>query len=128
MRRSAVQVEVVFLHVLAVIAFVARQSEQTLFEDGIALIPQREGKADQLMAIRDARKSVFVPAVRSGTGVIVREIFPGVSVRAVIFANRAPCAFAEVGTPALPMLLALLLILRAESLLASWILCSDQLK
>ena len=102
----AVEVEVVFLHILAMIAFVARQSEQTLLEHRITLIPQRQREANELVTIRDARQSILVPAVSSGTGVIVREILPGVSVRAVIFADGAPCAFAEVRSPPLPMLLA----------------------
>src|ERR1700746_1839319 len=59
-----------------------------------------------MIPIRDARQSIFVPTVCSGTGMIVGEIFPGVSVRAVVFAHRSPCAFAEVWPPALPMLLA----------------------
>ena len=39
--RSAVEIEVIFLYVLAVIALVASQAEQTFLEKGITLIPQR---------------------------------------------------------------------------------------
>src|SRR2546426_12572172 len=35
---------------------------------------------------------------------VVRQIFPGVPVRAIIFAHRAPGTFAEIGPPALPAL------------------------
>jgi hypothetical protein len=32
------------------------------------------------VTIRDARQSILIPTVSSGTGMIVREILPGVSV------------------------------------------------
>ena len=44
------------------------------------------------MAIGDAADAVFAPAVRAAAGVIVRQIFPGVTVRAVVLAHRAPLA------------------------------------
>src|ERR1700733_15454727 len=37
---------------------------------------------------------------------IVWQVFPGVPVRAVVFPHSAPCAFAEVGSPTLPVLFA----------------------
>ena len=46
-RRRRVEVEVVFLHVLAVIALVAGQAEDPFFQDGIALVPQRQGETDR---------------------------------------------------------------------------------
>ena len=39
---------------------------------------------------------------------VVREILPGGPVRAVVFANGAPGALAQIGPPALPVRLALL--------------------
>ena len=104
MRGRAVEVEVVFLHVLAVIAFVAGQAEDPFFQDGIALVPQSQGETDRLLAVADAGQPVFIPAVGARTGLIVREIFPGVPIRAVVFADRAPRTFAEVRPPALPVL------------------------
>ena len=47
-----VEVEVVFLHVLAVIALVAGQAENPFFQDGIALVPERQRKTDHLLAGR----------------------------------------------------------------------------
>jgi len=94
--RRAVEVEVVFLDVLAVVAFVAGRAEDPLFQDGIAPIPQRQGKADVLVTVADAGDAVFVPAVRPRAGMIVGEIFPGGPIRAVVLADRAPGAFAEV--------------------------------
>ena len=101
----AVEVEVIFLHVLAVIALVAGQAEQALLQNGVAFVPQGQGKTDGLLAVADSRQTVFIPAIGARAGVIVRQVFPGVAVRAVVFADRAPGALAEVGPPALPVLL-----------------------
>src|SRR5262249_10515752 len=73
------------------------------FQDGILLVPQRERETDPLMAIADARDAVFVPAIGARSRVVVREVPPGVAVRAVVFANRAPGTFAEIRTPTLPV-------------------------
>ena len=88
-----IQIEVVFLDVLAVVALIAGQSEEPLLENRIAAIPQRDGEADVLVAVANAGDAVLAPAVRSGAGVVVREILPGGPVRAVIFAHRAPLPF-----------------------------------
>ncbi len=54
MRWRAIKVEVVFLHVLAVIAFVARQSKEPFFQNGIPLIPESHSEAHGLLAVADA--------------------------------------------------------------------------
>ena len=50
--RRAVEVEVIFLHVLAVVAFAVAESKQPLFEDGIVAIPECQGKAEDLVVVR----------------------------------------------------------------------------
>ena len=105
-RRRGVQVEVAFLAVLAVIAFVAGEAEEPLFQDRIASVPQRDREADLLMTVRNARDPVFVPAVGFRAGVIVRDVFPGSAVLAIVLADSSPGALAEIGSPALPMRLA----------------------
>ena len=45
-RRCAIEIEVVFLDVLAVIPLIAGQPEQPLLQDGITFVPERECKAD----------------------------------------------------------------------------------
>ncbi len=107
MRGSVVEVKVAFLYVLAVIALFAREAKETFFEEWITAIPQGDGEADLLVAVADSGQAVFIPAVGSGAGVVVREIIPGVAVGAVVLADRAPGAFAEVGSPAFPVLPAL---------------------
>jgi len=89
-RRGAVEVEVIFLHILAMIAFVAGQPEETLFEDGIRPVPEREAEADELVAVADRGEAVLVPAISARAGVIVRKIFPRLSSRAVVLAPPFP--------------------------------------
>src|SRR6266702_8767762 len=101
MRRRAVEVKVVFLDVLAVIAFVAGKPEQALFQDRIAAVPQRERKTDLLVAVADACDAVFIPAVRFRPRMIVWQMFPGRAPGTVVFADRATCALADVRSPAL---------------------------
>ena len=107
MSGSRVEVEVVFLDVLAVIPLVAAQAEEALLQDRIATVPQGQREAHQFVAIREAREAVFAPAIGSRARVVVREVLPGCPVRAVVFTNRAPLSLAQVGPPALPVSLAL---------------------
>ena len=103
MRGGAVQIVVALLNVLAMIALVARQAEEPLFQDRIAPIPHGDGEADVLMPVADSRDTVLVPPVGSGSRVIVRKILPGVAIRAVVLSDRSPGALAQVRAPALPM-------------------------
>src|ERR1700689_122699 len=103
MRGSAIEVEVMLLHVLAVVALVSGQAKEPFLEEGIALVPQRHSKADELPAITDAGNAIFIPAVGPRPGVIVRKVVPGIAVGAVVLAHRAPCPLAQIWSPALPM-------------------------
>ena len=101
-RGRGVDVEVVLLHVLAVVAFAVRQSKQSLLQDRVALVPQREREAEELLVVRYAREAVFAPAIRSRARLIVAERVPCVARRAGILADGAPLPFAEIGAPLLP--------------------------
>src|SRR5204862_4293607 len=59
-------------------------------------------ETQSLFVVADAREAVFAPAVGSRPRVIVSEVVPGVAVRAVVLAHRAPLALAQVRTPLLP--------------------------
>ena len=63
MRRRVVEIEVVLLHVLAMIAFVCVEAEHALFENGIARVPKGQREAQILMAIADAGDAVLIPPV-----------------------------------------------------------------
>jgi hypothetical protein len=62
--RSAVEIEVILLDILAVIAFAAGQAKESLLENGIAPIPQRQRKTEALLVIGKASESIFSPSVR----------------------------------------------------------------
>src|ERR1700741_1955455 len=63
MRGRAVEMEVILLHIFAVISFVACQPEETFLEDRIDLVPECKTKTDELMAVTDSGKAVLVPAI-----------------------------------------------------------------
>src|SRR5258705_5182685 len=109
MRGRGVKVKVILLHVLAVIALVAGEAEGAFFQDWIAPVPHGQRKAQALMFVANTTHAVFVPAVGASTRLIVIEVFPRRSPRAVVLAHRAPCTLGEVGTPEAPVLLAFVL-------------------
>src|SRR4029077_19338234 len=81
------------------------QSEQTLFENGIVLVPEGQCEADHLMAIANAGQAILRPAISTRTCVVVREIFPRVPVSTVVLADGPPGTFGKIRSPALPVLL-----------------------
>src|ERR1700756_3229284 len=123
MRRRAVEIEVVFLRVLAMAAFVSGETEDPFLQNWITFVPQCEGKANHLSAITDSGQAVFVPAIGARTGMVVWQVFPCIPVRAVVFTHCAPCTFAEVGPPALPMLVA-----RARFGQSNFLFCHDSFR
>jgi len=78
------------------------EPEQPLLEDGVALVPQRQGEAEELLAIADPSKSVLSPSVGPRARLVMGEIVPGVAVLAVVLTDRAPLTLAEVRPPFLP--------------------------
>src|SRR5262245_66322426 len=102
MGRRRIEIEVVLLDVLAVVALAVRQAEEPFLEDRILAVPQRQGEAEQLPIVADPRESVLAPAIGARARVIVAEVVPRVAGLAVVFANGAPLAFAEIGPPLLP--------------------------
>ena len=102
MRRRAVEVEVVLLHVLAVIALAVGQAEQALLEDRVLAVPEREREAEPLLVVGDAGQAVLAPVIGARARLVVAEVIPGVAVFAVVLAHGAPLPLAEVGPPFLP--------------------------
>src|SRR5207245_628111 len=95
--------KVALLDVLAVVAFVAGHAEETLLQNRIPPVPERERKADLLVAVADPRQSILVPTIDSGPRMVMRKILPGRAVRAVVFAHSAPGALAHVRSPPVPV-------------------------
>jgi len=98
----AVEVEVVFLDVLAVITLAVAQSEQPFLEDRIAPVPKRQRETEQLAVIGDAGEPVLTPPVCPVLRVIVGEVIPGVAIGAVIFTHCPPLPLAQIRPPLLP--------------------------
>ena len=63
MGRRAVEVEVVFLDILAVIAFAVGQPEQAFLENRILAVPQRQREAKPLLVVGDAGQTILAPAI-----------------------------------------------------------------
>src|SRR5262245_57081541 len=102
MRRRRVEVEVIFLDILAMVALRAGQAEQPLLEDRVLPVPERQREAEPLPVVADADQPLLVPAGGPRTGVVVRKVVPGAAVWAVVLAHGAPSALAQVWPPALP--------------------------
>jgi hypothetical protein len=102
MGRGAIKVEVVLLHVLAMVAFIIREPKHALLEDWIATVPQREREAQALLFVRNACDPVLTPMVSARSRLLVAEVRPRVAVLAIVFAHCAPLAFAQVRAPFLP--------------------------
>ncbi len=100
--RRRVEVEVVLLDVLAVVPLAVGEAERALLEDGVPLVPEGEGEAQALLVVGDPAEAVLAPPVGPGAGLVVREVVPGVAVRAVVLADRPPLPLAEVRAPLLP--------------------------
>ena len=101
-RRRAVEVEVVLLDVLAVVALAVGEPEQALLQDRVALVPQRQRKAQPLLVVAEPAEPVLAPLVGARARLVVREVVPGVAVFAVVLADRAPLPFAQIRSPFLP--------------------------
>jgi hypothetical protein len=112
-RRRGVEVVVTLLDVLAVIAFWARQPEEPLLKNGIVAVPQREREREATLAIADAEEAVFTPAINAASCMVVREEVPAVTLLRIILAHRSPLPLGEVRTPALPVVRALRVVLKA---------------
>jgi hypothetical protein len=63
MRRGTVEIEVVILHILAVIALAAGQTESSLFEYRVFAIPECQRKAKILMPVGNPGQSIFIPSI-----------------------------------------------------------------
>jgi hypothetical protein len=61
--RSAVEVEVVLLHVFAVVALAVGQAEEALLEDRVLPVPEGDREAELLLVVGEPGQTVFPPAV-----------------------------------------------------------------
>ena len=101
-RRRGVEVEVVLLHVLAVVALGVRQAEHPLLQDRVDPVPQRDREAQALVVVAEAGDAVLAPLVGTRASLVVAEVVPRVAVVAVVLPDRAPLPLAQVRPPPLP--------------------------
>src|SRR5262249_33914280 len=101
-RGRTVDIEVVLFDVFAVVALAVGKPEKALLQNGIPLVPQGERETEPLAVVGYPGDAVFSPSISPRPGLVVRKIVPGIAVLAVIFTNRTPLPFAEVGYPHLP--------------------------
>ena len=113
MRGRVVLEEKNLLHIFAVIPLRTGQAEEPLLQNRIALVPEGEGETEALLEIGDAANPILAPAIGARAGMLVREIIPGVAVRAVILAHRAPLSLAQIRAPQVPAPLAMVILLEA---------------
>ncbi len=102
MRRSAIDVEVVLLNILAMVGLAVRQAKHAFLQNRVATIPQRHREAKLLLVVRDSRYPILAPTVGARSCLIMGEVVPGVAVFTVVFANGAPLSLTKVRSPFLP--------------------------
>src|SRR6185436_4165966 len=95
--------EIVLLDILAMVAFLSRQAEQSLLKAGVPPVPQCQCETKVLMTVANSRQTVFIPTVGPRPGMIVWEITPRAAVCAVVLAHGAPGAFGYVRPPTVPV-------------------------
>ena len=101
--RGGVEIEIIFFNIFAVIALRAGEAKEAFLQDGVAAIPKGQRETDHLMAVANAANAVFTPAIGAAIGMVEGKIVPGGAIGAVIFADGAPLAVGEIGSPALPV-------------------------
>src|SRR5260370_8323799 len=74
--RRGVEVEVTFLDVLAVVPFIPGQPEQTLLEDWIAAVPQRDSEAQAASAVADSQQRAPPPPIGPAPPPVPPQKFP----------------------------------------------------
>jgi hypothetical protein len=80
MCRGRVEIIIKFFHVLAVVALMACDSKQTLFEDRILLVPEREPETETLVVVRYSCNPILAPSIGARTSVFVRKVTPSIAV------------------------------------------------
>jgi len=100
--RRGVEVVIQLLDVLSVVAFGVGEPEQALLQDLVPAVPEREGEAQPLVVVGETRQPILSPAVGARARLVVREIVPGIAVRAVVLTHRPPLPFGEVRSPPSP--------------------------
>ena len=84
------------------ISFRRRQTEHSLFQDGVVTVPERKSKYQQLVAITNSCDAVLTPAVGLAASHVVSEEIPCRAPRAVVFTDSSPRTLTDIRTPFAP--------------------------
>src|SRR5215203_1007664 len=85
------------------IAFFIRQAKQPLLEYWIATVPQCNRQTQELAVVAETGDAVLSPSIGSAARLIVSDIIPRRTARAVVLTHRAPLSLAEVWAPSTPI-------------------------
>lgn len=97
------KVNVIFLDVLAVIAFGAGQIKQALLQYRAISVPEHQGKAEILVPVGNPGQAVFSPTIRPARCTFTGEILPSAAVWAVVFPDRSPSPLAQIRSSLFPV-------------------------
>src|SRR5262249_12661295 len=56
-----------------------------------------------LLIVGESRQTVLTPVIGTGTGLVMAEVVPGISIFAVVLPHRAPLPLTKVGAPLPPV-------------------------
>src|SRR5271156_30580 len=102
MRGRAVEIEVVFLDVFAVVGLAVRQTERSFFEDGVFAIPQGYAETQQLLVIADPGEAILAPVIGARSRLVMGKVVPCIPIGTVVLADRAPLPLAKIRSPFSP--------------------------
>src|SRR5439155_14379576 len=104
MRRCRIEVEILLLHVLAMIPLAAGEAEQALFQNRVAPIPERERETKPALTVGDAEQPVLAPAVSAASSLFMGKIFPARAAWLIVLTHSGHVALAEFRHLQLPVL------------------------
>src|SRR5206468_1695630 len=102
MGRRRVEVVVGLLDVFAMVPLTVGQAKQPFLQDRVASVPQGDSETERLLLVADAHDAVLAPSVGAASSRVMAERVPCRAAGAVILANRAPLALAQIRAPQLP--------------------------
>ena len=103
MAGHGVEIPPIFLDILTVVPLRTSQPESALLQYRVTAVPQRQPQAQALLDVAEAGQAILAPPVGAGTCMVMRQVAPGLTVRAVVLADRAPLALAHVRPPQVPV-------------------------
>src|ERR1700759_5626615 len=102
MSGSRIDIEIIFLYVLAVVALAVGKTEHSFLKDRILPVPKSDGKAQTLLVIADAGDAVLARTIGARSGLVVREVIPRIAILTIVFSDGSPLTLAEIRPPKAP--------------------------